>query len=139
MYLDFISLKIFPQDEMQTHRNFFVNLNHCKSILESLESHLDNDTRNKYHPQHSELIKRSSDILDRASLHSQQMSLIASKWMILNRGIEEERLWLKVAYQRLPDLSAVKSTDYQQLMILYQVRRLIECVFKKQVSIFAIS
>lgn len=106
---------------MQNNRTFFVNLSHCKSILESLVNHLDNDTRHKHHDDHIALINRASEILDKASSHSQQMSLIASKWLVINKGIEDEKSWLQAASQRVPDLSAVKSTDYQQLMILYQV------------------
>lgn len=106
---------------MQNYRTFFVNLNHCKSILSSLEGHLDNETRNKHHDCHNELIKRASEILDKASCLSQQMALVASKWILTDKSMEEEGTWLQVASQRSPDLCAVKSTDYQQFMYLYQV------------------
>lgn len=111
----------FFQDEMQNHRTFFVNLNHCKRILESLEGHLDNKTRQKYHEMHSKLIIRATEILDKASLHSQQMALAASQWMMINKGITDESTWLQVAQHRFPDLSTVRSTDYHQFIILYQV------------------
>ena len=106
---------------MQNHRRFFVNLNHCKSVLESLEGHLDNKTRQNYHEMHSKLISRASDILDRAAIFSQQMALAASRWVLINKGVAEENVSLQMAQHRFPDISAVKSSDYPQYMTHFQV------------------
>lgn len=108
------------QDEMQKHRKFFVNLSHCRAILESLESNLDKETRGAHNHLHGKLHAKASSILDKAASRAQQMAMAASKWTILDKGVRKEQQWLQVAHQRIPDLQQVRSTDYDRYISLYQ-------------------
>lgn len=106
---------------MQNHRKFFINLSHCKRILESLKDHLDCESRSKHSKLHEDLINRATYILDKAASHCQFLASAASKWTMLEHVISEEYGWLQIAHDRIPDLGAVCSTDYLQFMSLYQV------------------
>lgn len=106
---------------MQKERKFFVSLSHCRSILESLESALDEETRAATADLHSRLHSTASDVLESAGERAVALALGASRWTLLEQGLSEERGWLRVAQERVPNLTGVSSTDYHQYLSLYQV------------------
>lgn len=106
--------------EMQKHRKFFVNLNHCRTILDSLKENIDSESRNKHAELHNSLHEKASQILEKASDRSQRISLAASRWTILKNNLREEKQWLQVAQQRVPDLSEVSTVDYERYITMYK-------------------
>ena len=110
------------QEEMQRHRKFFVNLIHSSAVLQSLADNLDDDTKNKYQKIHNKMFEKAEDLLDRAVLKSQEMSLAASRWTVLENAINDESKWLQVIPQRIPDLQNVTSNEYEHYTSLYQVK-----------------
>lgn len=108
------------REEMQKYRTFFMNLSHCRSLLESLESHLDPATRNKFSELHKQLHQQACDILDKAAIRSQQMALAATKWISLDQNLQEETAWLNIVQSRVPHLNAMTCSDYKQYQVLFR-------------------
>lgn len=106
--------------EMQRHLKFFANLSQCRLLLQSLEKNIDSESREKHSDLCRSLMDQANQILEKASERSQRISLIASKWIAIERSLNEERQWLQMAEQRIPDLSDVSSADYERYLSMYK-------------------
>lgn len=107
-------------NEIQRHRKFFVHVNQCRNILESLEKNLDPETKVKHNELHRSLHQKAVKILEKAGVRSQNLSLAAVTWNNLERRMQSEIQWLQLAQNRIPDISSVTSCDYENYISLYQ-------------------
>lgn len=110
-------------NEIQNYRKFFTSMNHAKAILESLADNLDSDTRDANQSFHDEIQIKTQSLLDRAIEKLQNMLFAASKWTVMEQGFKEEKDWLQVVHQRVPDVNSMASTEIEQYISLYQVSR----------------
>lgn len=113
--------EFFFQDEILNRKKFYIDLNRCKSALELFKKHLDIKTREKYHETHTDLIKRASEILHDASLHLQQVALAVSDLMMIKKDFARVCTSIQFTQNQIPGLSSINSTDFQHMLILYQV------------------
>lgn len=108
------------QFEMQKHRKCFVNLSHCRMILQSMEENVDTESRKEHANLHKSLTDKAAEILEMASERAQRISLAASRWIILEKGLDDEKQWLQLAQQRVPDLSEVSTVDHERYITMYK-------------------
>ena len=108
---------------VQKNRTFFMNLNQCKNLLESLENNLDCHTKDFYYDLHTNLHDKSVNVFNKAADKFQALSSVITHWKCLDYDLINEQKWIKNVSNSNFDFnfnSIISSTNSDQLLLKYQ-------------------
>jgi hypothetical protein len=99
--------------ELEKRQRFLFCLSHFLQVLDTLEPHLDRDTRSLCQELHAELVVHAGAILDRAVNRQEIVEMSLASWNHLELQWNQEDEWFRQL--QIPDTSNVSSEAFVEL------------------------
>lgn len=109
--------------ELEKRQRFLFCLSHFLQVLDTLEPHLDLDTRSLCQDVHAELVIQAGAILDRAVNRQEIVEMTLASWNLLEMQWAQEDDWFRQL--QIPDISKVRSDMFADMTESIKVPKIV--------------